>query len=139
MVYNKKKLYICNDEIEEYYHNSRFRLKIDKSSIKLAGKGVITEEPIPNETFIDLYEGDICYSIKCGVYFVEIDETCGINAMSFPRCFAAMINDSYNSEFNNNCEMRINDNNRIEIWSIKDIGINEELFMSYGDEYWKNI
>jgi hypothetical protein len=49
----------------------------------------------------------------------------------------AMINDSYNSEFNNNCEMRINDNNQIEIWSIKDIGINEELFMSYGDEYWK--
>jgi len=33
--------------------------------------------------------------------------------------------------------MRININNKIEVWSIKDIKYGEELFMTYGDEYWK--
>lgn len=47
-----------------------------------------------------------------------------------------MINDSHNSEFFNNCEIRIN-KNLVEIWSIKHIDSNEELYLSYGDEYWK--
>ena len=128
--------YIYPEEKEEYYHSSQFKLRIDNSNIKMAGKGVITDEHIPKETFIDFYSGDICYALRCGSYFVEIDETCGVNAISFPRCYMAMINDAYHSNFTNNCEIRINENNQIEIWSILDICAGEELFMSYGDEYW---
>jgi SET domain-containing protein len=47
----------------------------------------------------------------------------------------AMINDSHNSQYTNNCEIRINNYN-IEIWSIRNIEKGEELFMSYGNEYW---
>lgn len=133
----RQNTYSYPEEKEEYYHNSQFKLRIDKSKIKFAGKGVITDVLIPKETFIDFYSGDISYTVKCGCYFVEIDETCGVNAILFPRCYMAMVNDAYHSNFTNNCEIRINSENKVEIWSINDIKPGEELFMSYGDEYWK--
>jgi hypothetical protein len=129
----KKKIYV--EEKEEYYHNSKFNLRIDYSNIKYAGKGVITEDNIPINSFIDFYTGELYYHINCGSYYVEINNKCGINAITFPRCYMAMINDAYNSEFKNNCEIKIIDNN-IEIWSILDIQKGEELFMSYGNQYW---
>jgi len=132
---NKNKI-IYKEEKEEYYHNSKYNLKIHNSNIKLAGKGVITEEVIPINSFIDFYTGDIYYNVKCGMYFVEISELYGINAITFPRCYMAMINDAYNSQFTNNCEIRINNDN-IEIWSLQNIEKGEELFLSYGDQYWK--
>jgi len=135
MVKHKKKILLSFDQ-EEYYHNSIFNLKIDTSNIKNAGKGVFTEQPIESNKFIDFYTGDIIYNVRCGSYYVQIDDTCGINAICFPRCYMAMINDSHNSEFSNNCEIRIN-KNLVEIWSIKHIDSNEELYLSYGDEYWK--
>ena len=131
--FKKKNIYV--EEKEEYYHNSIFNIKIEMSNIKLAGKGVITEDLIPKNSFIDFYTGNIIYYNKCGAYFVELNDKCGINAISFPRCYMAMINDSHNSQFTNNCEIRINNYN-IEIWSIINIDKGEELFMSYGDEYW---
>ena len=52
-----------------------------------------------------------------------------------------MINDAKNSQFVNNCEFRIIEkkikkNNKICLYSIKDIKRCDELFASYGDEYW---
>jgi len=97
-----KKKYKYIEEQEEYYHNSSFQLKIDKSKITLAGKGVFVEEAIPANSFIDYYTGDECYSLKCGTYFVEINDSYGINALTYPRCYMAMINDSYGSPYTNN-------------------------------------
>lgn len=86
MVKYKKKV-IYTEEKEEYYHSSIFNLVIDKCNI------------ISDNTFIDFNTGDICYNIRCGEYFVEIDDNCGINAISFPRCYMSMINDVYDSQF----------------------------------------
>lgn len=47
-----------------------------------------------------------------------------------------MINDSYHSYFDNNCEFIITEKN-VEIWTIKNIKKYEELFISYGNDYWK--
>jgi SET domain-containing protein len=52
-----------------------------------------------------------------------------------------MINDAKNSQFENNCEFRIIEhkikkNSKICLYSIKDIKKGNELFASYGDEYW---
>jgi hypothetical protein len=128
-----KKQFIKPDE--EYFHNSRFKLSIRNSNIPFSGNGVFTEDFIPPNTFIDLYLGDICFYAKCGSYFVEIDENCGINAIAFPRCYMAMINDAHKSQFSNNCEIRINSGN-VEVWSIHPIDQGRELFMSYGDAFW---
>ena len=130
----QKKKYTYIPEKETYFHNSAFCLEIKQSQINGAGMGVYTLDFIPNHSFIDYYIGDFC-KYPLSKYFIEIDHNFGIDAGQFPRCYMAMINDSHNSEFTNNCEIRINDNN-VEIWSIINILIGEELFISYGNEYW---
>jgi hypothetical protein len=47
----------------------------------------------------------------------------------------AMVNDAYQTPFRNNCRIDIVDE-KIEIWSIMDIYPGQELFMSYGSNYW---
>jgi hypothetical protein len=46
-----------------------------------------------------------------------------------------MLNDSNNSGYINNCKFFV-DGDNVTILSIKDISIGEELFISYGSEYW---
>jgi hypothetical protein len=132
-----KNNYFYQEEKEEYYHNSRYNLYIKKSLIEDAGYGLFTNDFIPNNTFIDYYEGEIKYFCKTGKYFIEINNDVGIDAFNFPRCYMAMINDSKGSVFNNNTYFKINSTNLvIEVWSIKDIDKDEELFIDYGSEYW---
>jgi len=131
----KYKKQIVSIQDDEYFHNSPFNLCIKASNIQFAGKGVFTQDFISANTFIDLYLGDLCFYAKCGAYFVEIDDSCGINAVAFPRCYMAMINDAHNSQFANNCEIRIH-SGTVEVWSLFDIAPGEELFMSYGDAFW---
>ena len=133
---------INTDTNPSYYNNSQYKLKIDISTIKNAGDGVFALESIAKNKFIGYYEGDVIFHIHCGSYYISIDdEHCGINAICFPRCYMAMINDTYNTNYKYNCEFIINENNsdynkKVEIWSISDININDELFVSYGNDYW---
>jgi len=137
--YKSKYKYVYKEEKEEYYHNSKFNLRIDKSQIKEAGLGVFTNDFIPANTFIDYYKGNTCSGIKSGSYFFAINHIIGIDAQSYPRCYMAMINDVYKSDFNINCEFIINEEEKkVEIFSCKNIQPDEELFISYGDSYWNN-
>jgi SET domain-containing protein len=48
-----------------------------------------------------------------------------------------MLNDSYGTTYSNNCKFVVDlDSDTVEVWSIKDIKIGEELFISYGEDYW---
>lgn len=122
---------------EEYYHNSNFNLEIRLSSILGAGKGVFTNDFIPSNTFIDNYTGIVMRYLSCGSYFVLLRDGYGIDAQEYPRCYMAMINDTKNSKFEYNCKIIIDNNNDlVEVWSIKNIDAGEELFFDYGDAYW---
>ena len=126
---------------QSYYNNSQYKLKLDISTIKNAGDGVFALEPIAKNKFIGYYEGDVIFHIHCGSYYISINDDCGINAVCYPRCYMAMINDTYKTDYKYNCEFIINENNsdynkKVEIWSISDININDELFISYGNHYW---
>jgi len=137
----KKRNHKIIDIEPSYYNNSQYKLKIDTSTIKNAGDGVFALESIAKNKFIGYYEGDVIFHIHCGSYYISIDENCGINAICFPRCYMAMINDTYNTNYKYNCEFIINENNsdynkKVEIWSISDININDELFIGYGNYYW---
>ena len=124
------------DNDEQYYNNSTYKLKVDKSYIENAGKGVFTLEQIPSKSFIGYYEGDMVEYINCGLYYFSINDCCGINAISFPRCYMAMLNDGRNRIYNN-CEFIIDNNYlKVELWSIKDIKEGDELLVDYGSEYW---
>ena len=133
--YHSKYNYNYEPEKESYYNHSCFSLEIKKSQIKDAGKGVFTLDFIPNETMIDVYTGNR-YPYPMSFYFISICDSYGIDAGSFPRCYMAMINDSFGSLFKDNCEFRIKDDN-VYVYSLRDIYPEEELFVSYGDEYWK--
>jgi SET domain-containing protein len=137
----KKRISNKIDTEHSYYNNSQYKLKIDISTIKNAGNGVFALEPIAKNKFIGYYEGDVIFHIHCGSYYISINDDCGINAICFPRCYMAMINDTYRTDYKYNCEFVINENNsdynkKVEIWSISDININDELFIDYGNNYW---
>ena len=135
--YKSKHKYTYIEEVVEYYHNSKVRLRIDKSQIKEAGLGVFTDDFIPANTFIDYYNGNKCYGIKGGLYFFALNNIVGIDAQSYPRCYMAMLNDVYKSNYTVNCEFIIDEEEKkVEIFSCKNIEPGEELFISYGDSYW---
>ena len=125
-----------------YYNNTKFILDIKPSNIKNGGNGLFSLQNIPNETMIGYYVGDILSgNNKVTDYSFQISKKYFIDAKEFPRCFIAMINDAKNSQFVNNCEFRIIENkikkkNKICLYSIKNIKRCDELFASYGDEYW---
>ena len=125
-----------------FYNNTQFILDIKPSNIKNGGNGLFSLQNIPNETMIGYYKGDILSgNNKVTDYSFQISKKYFIDAKEFPRCYIAMINDAKNSQFVNNCEFRIIEkkikkNNRICLYSIKDIKKYDELFASYGDEYW---
>jgi SET domain-containing protein len=49
-----------------------------------------------------------------------------------------MLNDSFNSNFKNNCEFRVDEEKQtVSVWSLRQIEAGEELFISYGDTYWQ--
>jgi len=130
--------YTYEEPLEEYYHTSKYTLRIYISTILYGGKGVFTDEFIDSNTFIDYYYGDEISYIGTGEYFVGFEDgsrILGIDALSFPRCYMAMVNDAHQTHFNNNCRLDIV-NEQIEIWSIVDIYPNQELLMSYGANYW---
>ena len=125
--------------IPSYYNNSKYILEIKKSTIECAGLGVFTLEIIPAKKCIGQYEGVKKSHNKTGDYYFEINNKVGIDAINYPRCYMAMINDSYKTENKINCEFRINEiKEMVEIWSIENIDVGSELFISYGNDYWSD-
>lgn len=124
---------------ESFYHTSQYSLTLAKSIIPNAGKGVFTNEFIPKDSIIDEYYGDVYeISYSSSRYFLEITPNCGIDAFNYPRCYMAMINDVYGTPHEVNCAFVIDkDNRRAFIQSVKDIYAMNELYVSYGDDYWK--
>jgi hypothetical protein len=138
MKHKHKHTYKYEEPVEEYYHTSKYKLQIGLSTIPHGGKGVFTNECIESNNFIDYYCGYEISYIGTGEYFVGFEDgsrILGIDALSFPRCYMAMVNDAYQTPFRNNCRIDIVDE-KIEIWSIMDIYPGQELFMSYGSNYW---
>jgi SET domain-containing protein len=125
-----------------YYNNTEFILDIKPSNIKNGGSGLFSVQYIPKETMIGYYKGDVLSgNNKVTDYSFQISAKYFIDAKEFPRCYIAMINDAKNSEFENNSEFRIIEkkikkNSQICLYSIKDIKKGDELFASYGEEYW---
>jgi len=138
--------------MESCYHRSNYELYIKQSNIKSAGLGVFTRDIIQTNSYIDSYYGEIIEAKFYGSeYFYRIDDYYGIDAKYTPRCYMAMLNDaSYkptskrklkkfvNHNFTNNCKFVVDViNKRIDIFSTRIINSDEELFISYGEEYWK--
>lgn len=137
---------------DKYYHNSSFDLYIKTSNIHNGGLGVFTSSFIPKDSLIDEYSGELKIGIFGGEYYFSITDLLGINALNYPRCYMAMLNDaSYKPtskrglkkfiphNYKNNCYFVVNEEtNKVYIYSLVDILPNYELFVSYGEHYWNN-
>jgi hypothetical protein len=132
----------------KYINTTNFDLEIRPSLIKNAGFGIFTNQDLKKNILIGYYTGDKKNkNDTISDYSFEISKTLFIDAEKYPRSYIAMINDSYNSQFENNCEFRlvyydknykrlkINDM-KIVLYTIKDINKNEELFAAYSPSYW---
>tara|TARA_Y100000991_G_scaffold205087_1_gene181107 strand:+ start:540 stop:977 length:438 start_codon:yes stop_codon:yes gene_type:complete len=135
----KKNEYIYIPPKVEYVYNSNYKLKVDNSLIKHGGLGVFTEENIPKDTLIGEYIGEkkhidepvlscYCLTLKSDYY---------IDAYDYPRGILAMINDCRFSDYKYNCSFKVY-KDKAEVWSISDIEKNRELYLDYGNEYWKH-
>jgi hypothetical protein len=146
---------------DDYYHTSKHDLYLASSQIPNAGLGVYTRTAIPPNTLIDEYTGYVRTSKYGGPYVFEVDEECYIDARDFPRCYMGMVNDcSYvlrkvkrkkkrwvdvtpdgyydknNQKVVVNCKFAV-EGKRAYVYSIQEIPPDSELFLSYGEDYWK--
>ena len=133
-----------------YWNNTDLKLNVKPSNIKGAGNGIFSFEPlIKKNQRIGFYAGKLTKADdSCvGDYSFTLTKTWYIDARSYPRAYTAMINDSHNSSFTNNCEFETitvdEDNNKLKgknqricLKASRDIYMGEELFASYGEEYW---
>jgi len=130
-----KNQYVYTEKTPSYEHKSVYSLYISPSTIKAAGYGVFTHGIILKNTFIDTYRGDY-QSIPTSKYYFSIRDNFGIDAGNYPRCYMAMLNDVVNSDYKTNCEFIVS-GDTVSVWTTRDIHTNEELFISYGDDFWK--
>jgi SET domain-containing protein len=123
-------------------------LRIKKSSIKNAGKGVFTKRNFKKEEVICEVIGEVvkvknyiqriekCLTVEG--YAIEITSKRYLDTYHTEQC-AKYINDAYKSNFKNNCEFIIDENEKIYVVALSNIMNGEELFITYGKEYWKTI
>lgn len=133
-----------------YWNNTELLLNVEKSNIPQAGLGIFTYEPIKKGQFIGYYEGVLKKEGRecVGDYSFTLSNVWYLDARRYPRAYTAMINDSYKSKYTTNCEFakishddegnKLSSKNRkISLEATRDIMPGEELFASYGEEYWE--
>jgi hypothetical protein len=144
-----------------YTHTSKYALRIAPSQIPGAGFGVFTDTEIPADSLIDEYTGT--YKDHGGLYALELGPKLYIDADVWPRCYMGIINDCsyiapqykrrkgrriditpgtyYDSKgqpLKINCEFRVSETEKKAwVYSTTTIPTGSELFISYGDDYWK--
>lgn len=134
------------------YNNTDKLLFIKKSNIKNAGNGVFTLQNIKKGEEIGIYDGTRKKAHKTqtdfGDYSFSLSNVYYIDSSSFPRSIIAMVNDAtHDKKYKNNCEFILEKYDKkgkklkeckrnIVLYSTKEIKRGEELFASYGDDYW---
>lgn len=124
------------------------QLKIRRSTLPGAGKGLFTTKPIPKGTRIVEYKGKISSwkdaDTRDGgngyIYYVKRYHV--IDALPRPKAIARYANDAQGliriKGVSNNSDY-VEDGLKVYIESKKDIPANSEIFVGYGKEYWDVI
>jgi len=126
-------------------------LKVKKSSLPNAGKGLFTTTPIKKGERVIEYLGEIIdwkeYERRVerdeDGYLFFINKKHCIDAFNTPEHLARYANDAEGLSkvkgLKNNAEYQIVDKNKCFIVAKKDIEKNSEIFVSYTKEYWDCI
>lgn len=123
-----------NAIMNHYFNNGSYSLSILPSSIPGAGLGVFADEFIPKGSIIGEYVGSPIDTDGDYTYVKNNGKV--IDASAYPRCFVAMLNDSIGSTYFYNCEFTEDAQHRIFALATENIPEGNELFVSYGSDYW---
>ena len=122
-------------------------LYVDESQILNAGKGLFTAIPIFRDEIICYFKGELLSDdeadkrIASGQdqYFITLLNG-AIFDSKYSACFAKYANDANGltiSGFENNAEIRLDDEDSVCLIAKKDIPESTEIFCSYGKKYWE--
>ena len=122
------------------------KLRIKKSQLPGAGKGLYTTVFIPKGTLIVEYKGritnwkEVDHDNNGNIYYVKRDHV--IDARPYKKALARYANDASGltrvKGLNNNAEYT-EQGLKVYIKSTKDIPAGSEIFVGYGKDYWKVI
>jgi SET domain-containing protein len=122
-------------------------LYTDSSQLPNAGKGLFSAITIYKNEIISLFKGEILTNIEAkhradnkeDQYFINLLDG-SIMDSKHVHCFAKYANDAKgfsNSDFKNNAKITLDEDNNVCIVATKSIKSGEEIFCSYGKQYWK--
>lgn len=122
-------------------------LYIDPSQIPGAGNGLFTAIKIYKDEIIAVFEGEILTIQEIenrkkenrDAYFIDLVSGGVLDSMN-TVCFAKYANDAngvVKSPFKNNTFITLNEKDKPCIVATRVIKAGEEIFCSYGDNYWK--
>jgi len=122
-------------------------LFIKKSRLPSAGYGLFTAIAIFEDEIISVFEGELLSKlqikqrIKDGLdlYFINLPDGSMLDCMNV-ESFARYANDAAGyprSGFKNNAYIGIDEFDRVSLIALKSIKSGEEIFCSYGKDYWK--
>jgi SET domain-containing protein len=124
-------------------------LYLNHSELKGAGKGLFTSIKIYKDEVISLFKGEILSDKEAAFraknnldgYFINmLDGT--IMDSNKVKCFAKYANDAEGfstMKFKNNSKITLDENEEVCLVALRNIKVGEEIFCSYGKEYWKKF
>ena len=121
-------------------------LYVQDSQLSNAGKGLFTAIPIYKDEIIAYYGGEILSNeeVKKRIfankdqYFINLLDGTTLDGID-SNCFAKYANDAKGftaSDFKNNANISLDEEQKVCLIASKNIKAGEELFCSYGKKYW---
>ncbi len=122
-------------------------LYVNESQIEGAGKGLFTAIKIFKDEIISVFKGEILSATEikkriknnADAYFINMVDGRIMDSMN-TKCFAKYANDAQGiskSRFKNNAVISLDENDNVCIVATKNIKAGEEIFCSYGKQYWE--
>lgn len=122
-------------------------LYVADSQIPNAGKGLFTAIPIWKNEIISIFKGELLSAneaskrVKKGhnQYFIMLLNGSTMDSMHV-NCFAKYANDAQGfvkTKFKTNAAITLDDNNKVCLVAKRNIKAGEEIFCSYGKQYWQ--
>lgn len=122
-------------------------LYINTSQLPASGNGLYTAVEIYKTEIIAYYKGEILTDTQAKLrakkgedkYFINLIDGRILDSMK-TKCFAKYANDAVgflNSNFKNNAKIALDESNQVCLIATRKINVGEEIFCSYGKQYWK--
>jgi SET domain-containing protein len=122
-------------------------LYVNTSQLPASGNGLYTAVEIYRMEIIAYYKGEILTEQQAKLrakkgddkYFINLIDGRILDSMKI-KCFAKYANDAegfLKSNFKNNAKIALDEANHVCLIATRNIKAGEEIFCSYGKQYWK--